>query len=126
MKVPRAVLSAALVSSVLLSCKRYGAEPLVQDRGRCPHGLVENTGLAAPFCRPPHSMKQGEPCSSDENCLGTMTCNRGYRNGNCQPERSAKEHEACQDDRDCQPGLLCNGSSIPPERAGKCHQAGAL
>ncbi len=109
-----------------LGCHRYGDEALVEDRGRCPKGSVENTGLPAPFCRPPHEGKAGEPCSSDENCLGDMTCNRGYRNGNCQARRSAKEHEPCEDDRDCAPGLLCNGSPIPPIRAGKCHQAGAL
>lgn len=119
-------VAVALFGALGGACTVYGKDPLVVDRGRCPKGLVENTGLPAPFCRPAHTMKAGEPCSSDENCLGSMTCNRGYRNGNCQVERSAKEHEPCEEDRDCVAGLLCNGSATPPIRAGQCHMAGAL
>ena len=113
------------VVTVFGGCRPYGKTALVADRGRCPEGLSENTGMAPPFCRPERSTKSGEPCSADENCLSGLICNFGYAHGHCEPERASADHEPCQDDRNCSPGLLCSGSSTPPFRPGQCHQPGS-
>ena len=41
----------------------------------CPEeGMICNTGVLPPYCRPAHASKLGEPCSDHDNCAKGLFC----------------------------------------------------